>query len=216
MEPIGYSPAQNPAHGVLGGTEADFQFTLFMWAIMTAIMMIPIVWPWVRALEKHGPSSSARGVLPAFVLGYGVAWSGFSVMMASTQVLLAGFGAPSPLTSSAPSWAGGALVLAGSFQFTRLKSACLTHCRSPFGYFAAQWRPGVRGAFSMGARHGLFCLGCCWAVMALALVVGMMDVRMMTVLMGIMVIETLTPVGTRMSRPIGVILVLCGIALFLA
>jgi predicted metal-binding membrane protein len=117
---------------------------------------------------------------------------------------------------SAPHLAGSALMVAGVFQFTRLKDACLSHCRSPFGYFATHWRPGVVGALSMGVRHGIFCLGCCWAIMALALVVGMMDGRMMVVLMGLMLLETLGPTGARLSRPIGVGLMIVAGALFLA
>jgi len=197
------------------GSEPEFVFVLAMWSAMTAVMMTPVAWPWLRALQRSGPDQAAGHTVPMFALGYSAAWAGFSAVMSGGQLLLMRSGITTPITASAPALAGAALMLAGAFQFTDLKNACLAHCRSPFGYFAAHWRPGARGAVSMGARHGIFCLGCCWAIMALALVVGMMDLRMMAVLMGVMVLETLTPSGAWLSRPIGVVLLLWGLALFL-
>jgi len=186
--------------------EPVFWFAMLMWGGMTAVMMAPIVWPWLRALRGMG----ARLPVAAFAVGYAVAWGGFSAGMAGLQVGLGSAGVGTPLLTHAPAAAGGALLLTGAFQFTRLKEACLSHCRSPFGYFASHWAPGVRGAVRMGVHHGLHCLGCCWAVMALALVVGMMDLRMMALLMGVMLVETLSPFGARMVRPIGAVMVLLG------
>jgi len=186
--------------------ELGFWFLVLMWSGMTAVMMAPIVWPWLRALRRMGD----RLPVAAFTVGYALAWSAFSAGMAALQVALTRAGVGTPLLTHAPAAAGGALLLTGAFQFTRLKEACLSHCRSPFGYFASHWAPGVRGAVGMGFHHGLHCLGCCWAVMALGLVVGMMDLRMMAVLMGVMLVETLSPVGARMVRPIGAGMVLLG------
>lgn len=192
-------------HG-LHAHEQVFWFAALMWGGMAAVMMAPIVWPWLRALRQRGALASVY----AFAAGYAVAWGGFSLVMAAVQVALVRAGVGSPLLTHAPAAAGGALILTGGFQFTRLKEACLAHCRSPFGYFAAHWRPGVRGAMEMGAHHGLHCLGCCWALMALGLVVGMMDLRMMALLMALMVVETSTPVGARLVRPLGAVLVVAG------
>ncbi|MDZ7781150.1 MAG: DUF2182 domain-containing protein [Gemmatimonadota bacterium] len=196
--------------------ESGFWFVLAMWAGMTAVMMTPVVWPWLRALSRIQPERAGVGTVPAFATGYAVAWGVFSTVMAALQQSLLDVGWAAPLRVSAPTLAGMALLAAGGFQFTRLKEACLSHCRSPFGYFAANWRPGVSGALAMGLRHGLFCLGCCWAIMALALVLGMMDLRMMALLMAVMLLETLGPWGTRLSRPLGVGLVLWGAALVLS
>lgn len=193
--------------------EAGFWFVFAMWLGMTAVMMAPVVWPWLRALSRHG---ARAGAVPAFTLGYGAAWLGFSIAMTLLHILLTRVDAPPPLTASAPLLAGSALLVTGAFQFTRLKEACLSHCRSPFGYFAAHWRSGLGGALSMGLRHGIFCLGCCWAVMALALVVGMMDVRMMAALMAVMLLETSSPAGARLTRPVGAVLILWGAGLILA
>lgn len=184
-----------------------------MWLGMTAIMMLPVVWPWLRAFSRHGNQPAAVSV---FAAGYGAAWVTFSTAMALLQIMLTRLDAPPPLTASAPTLAGSALLVTGAFQFTRLKEACLSHCRSPFGDFVAHWRSGLGGALSMGVRHGLFCLGCCWAVMALALVVGMMDVRMMAALMAVMLLETSSPVGARLTRPLGAVLILLGAGMILA
>ncbi len=184
-----------------------------MWAGMSAVMMTPVVWPWLRALHRALPSGASRATIPAFSLGYGGAWLAFSGVMAAAQVALATTGARTPLSVSAPALAGLALLTAGAFQFSRLKHACLDHCRSPMGYFVSRWRSGLRGALEMGLRHGLFCLGCCWAIMALALVVGAMDLRMMGVMIAVMFLETATPVGPALSRPVGGVLVLWGASL---
>lgn len=197
------------------GEEISFWFVFMMWAGMTAVMMAPVVWPWLRALARFQPEGAAVGTVPAFALGYSVAWGVFSAVMAAAQHTLLGLGMAAPLRTSAPTLAGAALLVTGAFQLTRLKDACLSHCRSPFGYFAAHWRAGASGALEMGFRHGLFCLGCCWAIMALALVVGMMDPRMMALLMAVMLIETLAPHGARLSRPVGIGLVLWGAGLLL-
>lgn len=184
-----------------------------MWSGMTAVMMTPVVWPWLAALRRVLPAGAPRGTVPAFAVGYGAAWLSFSAVMAALQLGLASAGAQVPLSASFPSVAGAALVAAGAFQFSRLKDACLDHCRSPMGFFLSGWRGGVVGALRMGGRHGLFCLGCCWALMALALFVGAMDWRMMMVMTGVMVVETATPLGPAVSRPLGGVLVLCGLGL---
>ena len=193
-------------HGVAG-----FAPALVMWTVMTGAMMAPVVWPWLRALRRALPAGAPRATVPVFVLGYGLAWSGFSVAMASAQVVLAAAGATVPVSASVPSLVGLGLVTAGAFQFSRLKHACLDHCRSPLAYFATRWRPGLRGALRMGVHHGVFCLGCCWALMALALIVGAMDVRLMIVMTAVMILETATPMGAALSRPLGGVLVICGV-----
>lgn len=184
---------------------------LAMWLAMTAVMMAPVVLPWLRALGRvQGPT-----VLLAFVGGYAVAWTAFSVAAALTQIGLARLGAHAPLTATAPGVAGIALVLVGGFQLTALKDSCLSHCRSPFGYFASHWRPGMRGAWAMGLHHGAFCLGCCWGLMALALVVGSMNLGAMALLMALMLLETLAPFGHRLARPLGLALATWGLLLLL-
>ncbi len=185
-----------------------------MWLAMTALMMAPVVYPWLRALQRIArtpapappPPLAATPVVP-FLAGYAVAWTGFSAAAALLHsVLLAAriavpFGAREHLLSA------GALLLAGAWQFAPAKRACLSHCRSPAGFLLTHWRDGFVGQLRLGATHGVHCVGCCWALMALALVVGMADLRWMALLMGVMVAETVLPWGARLARPIGALLI---------
>lgn len=178
-----------------------------MWLGMTGVMMAPVVFPWLRALSRVAASAAT---LPPFVAGYATAWAGFSAAAAGIQVSLLSMGLPVPFGLDAPVLSATALFLAGAFQFTRLKEACLSHCRSPAGYLLAHWRKGAIGHARLGFGHGLHCVGCCWALMALALVVGMIDLVWMGLLMAVMVAETTLPFGARVAKPAGVALIVAG------
>ncbi|NNG16564.1 MAG: DUF2182 domain-containing protein, partial [Gemmatimonadales bacterium] len=106
----------------------------------------------------------------------------------------------------------GALVLlaAGLYQFTPLKAACLTHCRSPLGYYLSSWRNGPLGAYRMGFHHGLFCLGCCWALMGLAFILGIMNLLWMVALTVVICIEQIAPHGKFWSRAFGMMFIVWG------
>ena len=195
-----------------------------LWTIMTAIMMVPVVAPWLRAVhgiesgfdDRQGgrPSPNARRlpVTAGFTAGYAAAWLAFSAAAAALQWGLSGLGLTFPLLSRGGAAAGLPLMLVGAYQFTEIKNRCLSKCRSPMGYFMAHWRPGGLGGLSMGVGRGLHCLGCCWALMLLALVVGHMHPVWMVVLMGVMVFETVLPGGQRMVRPLGAGLLIAGLA----
>lgn len=200
-----------------------------MWVAMTGLMMAPVVLPWLRAVDRLARAASPAGSGPErdahhrtplaavpFAAGYASAWAVFSLAAAGAQAGLGALGLPGPLLDTAPTLAGSALLLAGGFQLTALKDACLDHCRSPHGWLLAHWRPGTRGALAMGLRHGLFCLGCCWALMGLALVVGTMSLVGMGALMALMLLEVLAPFGRRLARVAGVALALAGLALLLS
>ena len=105
------------------------------------------------------------------------------------------------------------LLLAGAYQLTPLKSRCLTGCRSPLGFLMSHWRDGPGGAFLMGSRHGLFCLGCCWALMAVLFVVGVMNLAWVAVLTLFILAEKAGPAGARVSRIGGAVLIALGAAL---
>ncbi|MGI9627869.1 MAG: DUF2182 domain-containing protein [Longimicrobiales bacterium] len=194
-----------------------FPAAVGMWLLMTGLMMTPVVLPWLRTL-RHLNAGVAPGPTPAvapFALGYAVAWGLFSVGAAWIQVRIAGWGWSTPLLTSTPMVAGAALILIGGYQFTRLKASCLTHCRSPAGYLLDHWRKGPTGAFRMGLGHGLFCLGCCWTLMLVGLVVGAMNLAWMGLLAAIMIVETTGPFGARITRPVGALLVMGGLAALL-
>ena len=188
-----------------------------MWLAMTGLMMAPIVLPWLRALARLAPERQetaarrTRGVLvTSFATGYAAAWAGFSAAAAGLQVSLAALQIPVPFALESPVHSATALFLAGGFQFTPFKEACLSRCRSPAAYLLAHWRGGAAGHLRMGFGHGLDCVGCCWALMALALVVGMINLLWMGLLMAVMVAETTLPFGSRITRPLGAALITAG------
>lgn len=188
----------------------SYSSALAMWMAMTAVMMAPIVVPWLRALKRRaGRLDTPAFVLP-FAVGYALAWAGFSAAAAALQFSVAALEVPVPFGLDAPLHSATALILAGAFQFTPFKTACLSRCRSPAGYFLARWKGGAMGHLRMGLGHGLDCVGCCWALMSLALVVGMIDLVWMGLLMAVMVAETTMPFGTRLTRPVGAGLVAVG------
>lgn len=183
-----------------------------MWLAMTGVMMAPVVLPWVRALRRLA-AGGKNAVSPApFVAGYGAAWSGFSAAAAGAHVGLPALGLPVPFGLEAPTASAALLIAAGLFQFTKLKAACLTHCRSPAGWLLAHWRSSSAGWLRLGARHGLYCIGCCWALMLLAFVAGMAGWAWMVGLALFMAAETTLPFGQRATKPAGCLLVAAGLA----
>ncbi len=200
-----------------------------MWLAMTALMMAPVVYPWLRALQRiahaspgfpspsASPSPAPSSLSPTlpFLFGYAVIWTGFSAAAALLHFALLAARIPVPFGARASILSAGALVLAGVWQFTPLKQACLSHCRSPIGFLLTHWSSGFVGRVRMGAAHGAHCLGCCWALMALALVVGMANPAWMALLMAIMLAETALPWGARLVQPLGALLIATGITMLI-
>jgi len=166
-----------------------------MWLAMMAVMMSPTAWPWVRAFQRFGGSSSTAMATVLFAIGYLVTWSGYAIAAAALQRLLHGVAIT----------AAGAFIfaVAGVYQFVPLKRACLAHCRNPLTYFLARWRNGPASGLQMGINHGLYCVGCCWALMATALAVGAMNVWWMAVLAATSFAEQVAPHGEALRRPLG-------------
>jgi len=165
------------------------------------------------ALERR---SGRLGRTAAFVAGYLVLWSAFSAVATALQwalQLLAVTNAAGP----ALGLFGAALVgAAGLYQLTPLKRACLAYCRSPVDAIAGHWRPGRFGAFQMGASHGLYCLGCCWLLMGLLFVSGVMNLLWVALLALLVLAEKLMPGGARLARWSGVALLGLAAGLVLA
>jgi predicted metal-binding membrane protein len=190
-----------------GGVE--FAWVFVMWLAMMVAMMLPPVLPWIwvfAAASKGQPHKApAWGRTLIFASGYFALWSLYSLAAAGAQVALAHLALLEPATLRVGTVVGGVLlVVAGVVQFTPLKSACLKHCRSPLGYFLTRWEDGPTGAFSMGFRHGVFCLGCCWALMALSFALGTMNLFWMAVVTLLLCIEKIAPGGEMWSRAFGV------------
>jgi len=193
-----------------------------VWMIMMTVMMLPAVFPWLKgfaALTRSGSSGSVRGSWGAlFALGYLTAWLAFSVGGASLQILLRSWGALAASAVGASAalttpLAGVVLIGAGVYQAAPAKSACLEHCRTPMSFFLSRWRNGPAGALRMGATHGAFCVGCCWALMLTGFAVGVMNLAWMGVLTAVIAAETIAPQGVRISRLAGAGLVIWGLVL---
>lgn len=177
------------------------------WMLMIAAMMLPTSLPLFRRFDRLTQARPGRAwLLMLLIAGYLLAWAGFGI---AAHLLDAAVHAASKQWSwlLANAWVFGAAVLAiaGLFQFSRLKYRCLDKCRTPLGFIAQHWRgPGPRrSAFRLGLHHGLFCVGCCWAVMLLMFVVGTANVGWMLALGAVMAVEKNAPRGDLLSRPLG-------------
>ncbi len=171
-----------------------------MWALMAAAMMAPTALPAFATYDELA-SSGADTRFGLLVAGYLAVWLGFSGVAAAVQVALFGAGLLDPFGSSlsAPLSAG-LLAMAGAYQFTPLKDACLSKCRMPLTVFIQHWD---EGAFRNGLRLGAACLGCCWALMLLAFVGGVMSLGFMALATLLMVLEKLPEIGRWLTRPLG-------------
>lgn len=191
----------------------DWVFMSSMWVVMMSGMMIPSAAPMMLAYSRF---NAGRRSTPMFVTGYLVAWSGFAVAAAATQWMLHDLALVSPMgVAVSPVLAGGLLLAAGLYQFTPLKHACLRACRSPLGFLMTEWREGRAGALVMGARHGMLCITCCWALMVLLFVLGVMNLAWVAVLAIVVMIEKLIPWGTAFSWFAGAAMITWAAGLFL-
>ena len=146
-----------------------------------------------------------------FLLGYLVTWCLFSGAATALQWWLADWKLVSPMMTGTSNMLNGSiLIAAGVYQWLPLKAACLQHCRAPANYLAEHKRPGVSGAFLMGLHHGAYCIGCCWILMLLLFVGGVMNLLWIAVLASFVLIEKLLPWGQKIGRIAGVIMVLAG------
>jgi len=195
----------------------EFALALAMWAAMSLAMMLPTAGPMIltyaeiadTAVRKREPVVSPL-VLTA---GYLAVWFGFAVAAAAMQIALATAGWLDPEAWLAGSLLAAALfIAAGLYQFSAVKLACLAQCHRPFPFFFANWTSSTGGVFRLGLRQGLYCLGCCWALMLLMFVTGAMNVIWMAALGIVMIAEKLSG-SARLSRAIGFSLIAAGLGL---
>ena len=204
----------------MGNHSMIFEASLFLviWVVMMIAMMFPAVVPMVLIFSKVHDERKARdeGSIPTwvFVSGYLLVWAFFGVL-AYFGGLLVDYSAMSfPKLKAYSTVIGGVvLIAAGLYQLTPLKNACLTHCRSPLHFIMHKWREGYLGAFLMGIDHGVYCLGCCWGLMLVLFVVGIMNLTWMGILTLVILVEKISKHGLIISRVIGGFLILLGIIL---
>lgn len=199
-----------------------------MWWLMMVAMMLPSAAPMVllhAAITRKGlagaddagpnaPSHRLLSATTAFIAGYLVMWGAFSLVAVVVQWALERGELLSAMMMSTSRFLGSGLLLAaGLWQLTPLKTVCLHHCRSPISFLSTHWRPGVGGAFRMGTKHGVFCLGCCWFLMALLFYGGVMNLIWIIGLALLVLAEKLMPAGLAFGKVAGLLLIAWGVSL---
>ena len=207
--------ALSPAAAALSDAAINLVLVAVMWAVMMVGMMLPAAAPTIllfSALErKRAPQERVGGRTASFVTGYFVIWSIFSIGAAAAQTALSHAGLVDMQMAATSTLLGGAIfVAAGLYEFTPLKNRCLTHCRSPLEWLPRHMRPGLIGALRMGIEHGAYCVGCCWVLMLLLFVGGVMNLVWVAVIAVIVLVQKLLPGGPMFARISGVALMLWG------
>jgi predicted metal-binding membrane protein len=190
-----------------------------MWGAMTLAMMLPTAGPMILTYAEIADTAARKGerIVSPVVLagGYTTMWFGFAIAATVAQVALTRLALlDSGMATASPLFSGAIFIGAGVYQFTPLKHACLSRCQRPFPFFFANWQTTPRGVFRLGVRQGLYCLGCCWAMMLVMFAVGVMNVVWMAALGIVMNTEKIGS-GRRFSHAVGGVVILAGIAFVL-
>lgn len=201
-----------------GWGAGDLFFTFLMWSVMMVGMMLPAASPVLELFAGAQTGRAERGgglAVLVFALGYLAVWVGFSAGATVLQWALHEAALLSPMAAtSSPRLAGAILVAAGAYQLTPLKNRCLSHCQTPLGFLMGNWRDGLGGALRMGSRHGVYCLGCCWALMGVLFAVGVMNLAWVALLTAVVLVEKIGPTGARLAWVGGAMLIVYGAAVF--
>jgi predicted metal-binding membrane protein len=197
-------------------TLAHALLMLCMWVVMMVAMMLPSAMPMMlfysTIARRQSTTSGFTSRVSLFAVGYLAVWSLFSVGAVVLQFLLERAALlSSMMESTSIVLAGAILIMAGLYQWTPLKSSCLTQCQSPLDFVMANWRSGRAGAFQMGFRHGIYCVGCCWVLMLLLFVGGVMNLAWIAGLAVYVLVEKALP-GHWISRATGVVFIVWGLA----
>jgi predicted metal-binding membrane protein len=209
-----------------GWSSAHALLIFAMWWVMMIAMMLPAAAPFVllAARIRDGPANGTARAAAAHgthttalvATGYLAVWGAFSVLATLAQWALHAAGALSAHALAVAPAAGGAIfIAAGLYQLTPVKRACLTQCRSPARFLVEHWRPGATGAVRLGVRHGAFCVGCCWALMALLFAGGIMNAFWIGAVALYILVEKLGPHGVLLSRISAAVLIVGGVLLLL-
>ena len=194
----------------------DFALTFVMWAVMMVAMMTPSAAPMILMFaginRRRQEQQFSYVPTSVFLLGYLVVWAAFSILATAAQWGLHAASLLSPMMVSTTPILGGILLLvAGIYQWTPLKHACLSKCRSPLGFVLNEWREDKWGAFLMGLKHGTYCTGCCWPLMALLFVAGVMNLLWVAAIAGFILLEKMAPAGQRMGQAAGALMITGGV-----
>jgi predicted metal-binding membrane protein len=186
-----------------------------VWVVMMAAMMLPSIWPIVGMYERARAGRDAAGAGTVLVVvGYIAAWTAWGLLaFGAIRLAHALFGDFLPWDGAGRWVAAGVVLGAAAYQQMPLKNACLTRCRGPLGFVVENWRPGMYGAFRLGALHGAWCVGCCWALMAALFALGLMSIGWMALIAALIALEKLWPSRVVANWLVTVVLLVVGIAL---
>ena len=208
----GYGSALD--EGSEGSALLSFGLFLVAWVVMTTAMMLPTALPMVLTfarLVQTRPGGARR--VAFFVMGYLVAWAGFGVVAYNVDLQIrAAVHHSQFLAGHTELLSGGVLLLAGVYQFSPLKARCLRQCRSSLGFLMNAWREGWGGAWLMGAHHGIFCIGCCWALMLVMFALGVAQLGWMLGLALLMFVEKVARRGELVGHGAGLLFLFAGLA----
>ena len=218
LMPFAMPPAQSS-----NWTPLYWLIAFIMWAVMMVAMMLPSASPTIllyarvaRHAARQGHAINGPASIAAFASGYLSLWILFSAVAVALQFALERSGVLSAMMSSRSVLLSGTLLIAaGLYQLTPLKAACLRHCRGPAAFIAAHWRPGLRGAWRMGLAHGLYCVGCCAALMLLLFVGGVMNLLWIAGLTVVVAAEKMAPFGAMTAKGLAALLIVGGGTLLL-
>jgi predicted metal-binding membrane protein len=194
-----------PKGGTRLWTSWDFFMLFSMWLIMMLAMMSPTAVPMVMMFATVNKNKKRKNqpYAPTFIFlaGYLAAWTLFSILASLIQWPLHEIGLLNPMMNSRSYiFSGAILIIAGLYQWTPLKDRCLRQCRTPLGFIMTSWREGQLGAFIMGLHHGLFCVGCCWALMAILFSVGVMNMLWVILITLFVLFEKIAPISPTFTR----------------
>ncbi len=186
-----------------------------MWSVMMIAMMLPSAIPMILVFSSVNQKRNREGrqFVPTWIFlgGYLLIWSAFGIFAAFIQLLLQNAMILSDeLKLLNPYISGAVLVAAGIYQFVHVKNVCLSNCQSPLSFTMNNWRDGVKGAIIMGIQHGLYCLGCCWVLMAILFVGGIMNLWLILAIASFILLEKIVPYRKLVSRAGGALLILSG------
>ncbi len=214
---LNHMPGAMP--GMTMPTVPDLLLLALMWSIMMVAMMLPSASPLIllfasvqRTRRGQQRPAIASGI---FAAGYLIDWIGFAVLAATLQWWLHAHSLVGDTMIATPRLGGALLIAGGVYQWSPAKQFCLTRCRSPLSFLTTEWREGKRGALIMGIRHGAFCLGCCWLLMALLFVAGVMNLLWVAALSALVLVEKILPAGPWVARVSGIGIALLGIWLLI-
>jgi predicted metal-binding membrane protein len=213
---MGSMPMPAEAMALRPWSALDFGLMFLMWAVMMVGMMVPSATPmallYAAVARKAAREGSPLPPTAIFLSGYVVMWTAFSAAATLAQWALERAALLSPaMVATSPVLGAALLVAAGLYQLSPAKDACLRHCRAPARFIAEHWRPGMGGALRMGLEHGVYCLGCCWILMGLLFVGGVMNLLWVAAITLFVLLEKFLPGGARGGKLAGLALVGLGL-----